>query len=427
MRAGLEDSQDGQRLRDKLEDLKEKIGEFITEQKKVIQSTEELEKKAPEDLTEEDKKKLGELAKEEMDWAKYFREKFTDLSKVPDQDFSNSALAKELNAVYQEIQKASEALVGKNKEIACRAEEGGLEAAKELQTNIEKWLPDKRDNIKWSMEEPQGQFDVPLADLPAELEDIVGELIDEEDKMTPDVEDVSSSWMDSMDKGVGWDAMDGPISNMSAKGVTGNQLPNNMEIGGRSGEGRTGKSSGQFVADTAEGKGGRQTPVAQHAGPLRGRPGGRQVQRPHRRLHRRRQGRGRGGPGPARHASASNRREDGAPEGCPGATPAGGRKDHHEAERLSPAVHDMEEAVRRMKQIEDRPEERPGLQPAAGPQQRRGQPERREEGLAVSGQDQQRTQPRPAQERAPRHPHGHAAEGPGGLPGPDRGVLQVAG
>jgi hypothetical protein len=59
---------------------------------------------------------------------------------------------------------------------------------------------------------------------------------------------------------VGWDAMDGPISNMSAKGVTGNQLPNNMEIGGRSGEGRTGKSSGQFVADAAEGKGGRQTP-----------------------------------------------------------------------------------------------------------------------------------------------------------------------
>ncbi|MGD0090194.1 MAG: hypothetical protein ABSE73_09760, partial [Planctomycetota bacterium] len=60
---------------------------------------------------------------------------------------------------------------------------------------------------------------------------------------------------------VGWDAMDGPISDNSAKGVTGNQLPNNMEIQGRSGEGRTGKSDGQFVADTAEGKGGRQTPT----------------------------------------------------------------------------------------------------------------------------------------------------------------------
>jgi hypothetical protein len=54
--------------------------------------------------------------------------------------------------------------------------------------------------------------------------------------------------------------MDGPIQNMSAQGVTGNTLPNNSEIGGRSGEGRTGKSSGEFVGDSAVGKGGRRTP-----------------------------------------------------------------------------------------------------------------------------------------------------------------------
>jgi hypothetical protein len=55
--------------------------------------------------------------------------------------------------------------------------------------------------------------------------------------------------------------MDGPISNMSAKGVTGNRLPNSSEIGGRSGEGRQGKSSGEFVGDEAVGKGGRKTPT----------------------------------------------------------------------------------------------------------------------------------------------------------------------
>ena len=54
--------------------------------------------------------------------------------------------------------------------------------------------------------------------------------------------------------------MDGPISDMSAKGVTGNRLPNTNEIGGRSGEGRQGKSSGEFVGDEAVGKGGRKTP-----------------------------------------------------------------------------------------------------------------------------------------------------------------------
>jgi hypothetical protein len=74
------------------------------------------------------------------------------------------------------------------------------------------------------------------------------------------MEDVSSSAMDSLDKGAGWDVADGPISNMSAKGATGNRLPNTSEIGGRAGEGRTGKSSGEFVGDEAVGKGGRKTP-----------------------------------------------------------------------------------------------------------------------------------------------------------------------
>ena len=48
---------------------------------------------------------------------------------------------------------------------------------------------------------------------------------------------------------------------MQAKGITGNVLPNNNEVGGRSGEGRSGKSSGQFVEKTATGKGGRKTPT----------------------------------------------------------------------------------------------------------------------------------------------------------------------
>ena len=48
---------------------------------------------------------------------------------------------------------------------------------------------------------------------------------------------------------------------MSAKGVTGNTLPNNNEMDGRSGEGRSGKSMGEFVGQTAVGKGGRNTPT----------------------------------------------------------------------------------------------------------------------------------------------------------------------
>lgn len=64
-----------------------------------------------------------------------------------------------------------------------------------------------------------------------------------------------------MDDGLGWGVSDGNMDNMSARGITGNIMPNNNEVGGRSGEGRSGKSSGQFVEKEATGKGGRDTPT----------------------------------------------------------------------------------------------------------------------------------------------------------------------
>jgi hypothetical protein len=239
----------------------EMLREFLEEQRRVIALTRELDEKNPEDWTEADEELLGRLEANELKWAKFFEEAFSDLSKVPDQDFSNSGLSDEFNSVYMEVKRAADALSEKKVEIAVPAEQAGLELAEELVHNLEKWIPDTPDSTKWVMEEPTQDFDVPLADLPDELEDIVGDLIDDADAMDESVEDVSSSWMDSLDHGAGWDASGGPISNMSAKGITGNRLPNTHEIGGRSGEGRSGKSHGQFVEKTAEGKGGRETPT----------------------------------------------------------------------------------------------------------------------------------------------------------------------
>ncbi|HMD53839.1 MAG TPA: hypothetical protein VKJ65_04745, partial [Phycisphaerae bacterium] len=48
---------------------------------------------------------------------------------------------------------------------------------------------------------------------------------------------------------------------MSAQGVTGNNLPKNDEIQGRSGEGREGRASGEMVGATAVGQGGVRTPT----------------------------------------------------------------------------------------------------------------------------------------------------------------------
>jgi hypothetical protein len=244
-----------------LSKLKDDLKAFGDRQKRIIDATRPLQELNPEDLTTEQQAVLGELAREEAKEASYFQERLTDLSKLPLQDFGDGKLVGDMNEVYQEVQKAATSLYQKRVEIAVPAEQIGFEKAAEIEQNLERWLPNTPDNTKWSMEEPPTQSDMPMAELPKQLDDLVGDLLNKEQQMDPEKDDVSSSTMDSLDKGAGWGAGDGPTSNMSAKGVTGNQLPNNDEISGRSGEGRNGKSDGQMVGNTAVGKGGNETPT----------------------------------------------------------------------------------------------------------------------------------------------------------------------
>jgi hypothetical protein len=241
--------------------LKDELKDFGDKQKRIINASNAMKELNPEDLTSEQQAVLGELAREEAKEAAYFQNKLTDLSKLPLQDFADGKLVSDMNEVYQEVQQASASLYQKRAEIAVTEEQVGLEKAATIEQNLERWLPNTPDNTKWSMEEPQGQQDVPMAELPKQLDDLIGDLMKQEQADDPEKDDVSSSIMDSIDKGAGWGTGDGPMSNMSAKGVTGNQLPNNDEISGRSGEGRNGKSDGQMVGNTAVGKGGNETPT----------------------------------------------------------------------------------------------------------------------------------------------------------------------
>src|SRR5579862_3855198 len=237
------------------------LKEFETEQKKVLQESMDLKLKAADDFSDEDKKNMAKLAQTEEKWGKFFQEKATDLSRLAPQDMTNGTTTKELNEISSEIKQAAQQLDKKATELAIPLEESGLELAKSIESNIEKFLAGAPDDTKWNMEDNNKDVDVPMQDLPSELEDIVGDLIDKEDKLAEDAQDVTSNWLDSMDKGVGWGVSDGPISDMSAKGITGNVNPNSNEENGRSGEGRSGKSSGSFAEKTAEGKGGKQTPT----------------------------------------------------------------------------------------------------------------------------------------------------------------------
>jgi hypothetical protein len=247
---------------DAVKKLDEALKQYMAQQQKLLDQTANLAKKPVDRFDDNDKKQLDDLAMAQEKLDAFMQEKVADFSKLAEQDMSNATLLQQLMEMYSEVTMAADALNQKAMEIAVPAEENGLELAKELSSNLEKWLPDSPDRQQWKMEDPtDGKTDVPMAELPKELEDMVGELMEQQEDLFDQIEDANANYADSLDKGAGWDAMDGPIANMSAKGVTGNTLPNNNEMNGRSGEGRSGKSEGEMVEDTATGKGGRNTPT----------------------------------------------------------------------------------------------------------------------------------------------------------------------
>ena len=249
--------------REAMENLDEALEEALEAQRRVIEASENLAKAPVEDFAEAEEELANALEAAEDAWEKFQTELNTDLSKLPEQDFANPSLLEELVEIQTEMKMAEGSELAKTKDIAVPLEQLGAEMSEELDSNMEKWLPETPDRERWSQEESltdEGK-EAPMAELPGELEDLIGELLEEEENLFDEMEDVSSSAADSIDEGAGWDAADGPISNMSAKGVTGNRLPNTSEIGGRAGEGRQGRSSGEFVGDEAVGKGGRDTPT----------------------------------------------------------------------------------------------------------------------------------------------------------------------
>ncbi len=231
------------------------------QQRGVMNTSMKLAQKPIDSFDAKDKKELLKAQAIEDKWSKFLNQKLVNMSNLTEQDQANASLKDDLAQMNVDLAMAKGALAAKAIKIATPLEQEGLEDAKKLTSNIEKWLLQKPDTYKWEMEEPVTQNDVPVPPLPAELSDMIGKLLQHEEDLTSDMESLGSKWNDSMNKGLGWGAMDGPISDMSAQGVTGNTMPKNDEIQGRSGSGREGRASGEMVGATATDKGGRRTPT----------------------------------------------------------------------------------------------------------------------------------------------------------------------
>jgi len=229
---------------------------------------EEEEANADTELKEEVSGETQPSDLKESQWAKLFADRRKELDRLPDIEFPEAQLMEQFNQIFSDVQKAPESVIpDKVIEMNVSEEEVVLDLAEKLREDLEMWLPDIPDRLRWDLEQPSEDIEVPMADLPSELEDLIGELLESEEELMDYAEDVTSSYADSLGE-AGWAVMDGPISNFSAKGKTGNVLPNMNEITGRSGEGRSGPTSGELVQDKAQGLGGRTPPTRYTPDPL---------------------------------------------------------------------------------------------------------------------------------------------------------------
>src|SRR5207244_2868477 len=128
----------------------------------ILDQTAALAKKPVDRFDDNDKKKLDELAMAQEKLDAFMEQKLSDFAKLAEQDMSNGSLLKDLTQAYSEVTMAKDALKQKATEMAIPAEESGLELAKEISSNLERWLSNTPDRQQWNMEDPINKQDIPM-------------------------------------------------------------------------------------------------------------------------------------------------------------------------------------------------------------------------------------------------------------------------
>jgi len=255
-----------EKLKEVIADAKDKAEKLAKLEAAVKEISEEIDRSK--DLTEDDAERRRQAAQEADEllekMADVLEKMAKDLSVFPEIPVCNE-LAEKCREVFEDIEQAKGSEEGGVQEIAVDRDEGllnavdGTKEAAERMADMEMWLSDKPDSIKWMDENVDVDEikDIPLADLPEELEDLVGDLVDKAEEMDQQAQDAASNaiWPDLP---AGWDVMDGPMPSFGAKGKSGNERPNANEMTGRSGAGREGQSNGEIVGKVAKDLEGRE-------------------------------------------------------------------------------------------------------------------------------------------------------------------------
>ncbi len=242
-------------FKDELHAFQNELKSFVEEQKRIMHDRQMIADLPPEDLSDEQKDRLETLALDQSKLAEILSSAVNDFTNLDLQDFGDNTMVEKSKSVFEqakELDKTAEqaAEMRQARQDAYRLETEVVEMAEKLMINCEATMG-FYDDIQFVAEVPEDeQLVAPLADLPSELEDLVGDLVTSERQMRPEVEDIGS-YLNSLDHTAG-PIGDGTISSTSAKGKTGDQKPEDNIIQGRSGAGRSGMADGQLVESVAK-------------------------------------------------------------------------------------------------------------------------------------------------------------------------------
>ena len=246
------------KMKEVLEDMKEKLGKLENIQRDIIEKSKEQAHK--DELDPNDKAAAQEMKESKDLMAKVVEQMLTDAHIMPDIK-SGDELRSELVEIYEDVIQAdkADAEAGKLKanEVACQKEDGILqmmEKAKKIADDMEMWLPATNDTTKWLLEnfDKSELPEVPMLKLHDFTEDLVGKLLDEQKGLQEQADDAASNQSFAENDANGNAVADGPQGSFGAQGRSGNQRPNKNEQTGRSSGGRQGESNGEMAGDTTK-------------------------------------------------------------------------------------------------------------------------------------------------------------------------------
>lgn len=233
----------------------EKLGAIKADYQKQLAAMDEV--RGAKDKNDKDADALEEeYTKLEKETLKKLLEVPTDLHAFTDLNVAND-IVEDVFSVFQEVEQAKGTGKDENRKMSDLGyakedvELALMEQAEGRLDDTEMWLKNDPDFEKVTTEgfdrQEMPESGIATGALATQVEDMIGDLLDENKKMEDDANDGASTHA-MPDMAMGGDVTQGDIASFAAKGKSGNQTPDHKEQDGRSNVGRQGMATGETAA-----------------------------------------------------------------------------------------------------------------------------------------------------------------------------------